>query len=113
MGVWVGFDAERSLGEYTGGRAAAPIWTAFMERALEDGPVRDFTKPDDVTLVRVDTATGLLAVEGRASRMEPFVAGTEPKRSAPPLVEPEEEGADTGQDGYVEVGSDPSQHPVP
>jgi len=58
-------------------------------------------------LVRVDAATGLLAVDGRPSRMEPFVAGTEPKRSAP-TVEPEEEGADTGQGGYVEVGGHPS-----
>jgi penicillin-binding protein 1A len=112
VGVWVGFDDDRSLGELTGGRAAVPIWTAFMERALEDGPARDFTKPDDVMLVRVDTATGLLAVEGRASRMEPFIAGTEPKRSAPP-PEPEEEDVDAGQDGYVEVGSDPSEHPAP
>jgi penicillin-binding protein 1A len=107
VGVWVGFDDDRTLGEYTGGRAAVPIWTAFMERALEDGPGRDFTKPDDVMLVRVDAATGLLAVDGRPSRTEPFVAGTEPKRSAP-TVEPEEEGADTEQGGYVEMGGHPS-----
>jgi penicillin-binding protein 1A len=84
VGVWVGFDAERSLGSYTGGRAAAPIWTAFMSRALEGRPVRDFATPDDVTIVRVDAATGLLAVPGRASQMQPFVTGTEPTRSAPP-----------------------------
>ena len=112
VGVWVGFDDDRSLGQFTGGRAAVPIWTAFMQRALEDGPARDFTKPDDVTLVRVDTATGLLAVQGRASRIEPFIAGTEPKRSAPP-VEPEEEGADMGHGGYVGVRGDRSEHPVP
>ena len=86
VGVWVGFDAERSLGSYTGGRAAAPIWTAFMKRALEGRPIRDFAKPDDVTLVRVDTATGLLAVRGRTSRMQAFVAGTEPTRAAPPIA---------------------------
>ncbi|MEW6271556.1 MAG: PBP1A family penicillin-binding protein [Thermodesulfobacteriota bacterium] len=83
VGVWVGFDAERTLGSYTGGRAAAPIWTEFMERALEGRPVREFAKPDDVTLVRIDAATGLLAVQGRSSRVQAFVAGTEPKRSAP------------------------------
>jgi penicillin-binding protein 1A len=92
VGVWVGFDDDRSLGSYTGGQAAVPIWTAFMERALEGRPAREFTMPDDVKLVRVDTATGLLAVEGRSSRMEPFTAGTEPKRSAPP---PDEEDEDT------------------
>jgi penicillin-binding protein 1A len=84
VGVWVGFDLERSLGSYTGGRAATPIWTAFMKRALEGRPVRDFAAPDDVTMVRVDIATGLLAVQGRSSRMQAFVAGTEPTRSAPP-----------------------------
>jgi len=83
VGVWVGFDAERSLGSYTGGRAATPIWTAFMNRALEGRPVREFGKPDDVTIVRVDAATGLLAVPGRSSRMQAFIAGTEPTRPAP------------------------------
>jgi penicillin-binding protein 1A len=82
-GVWVGFDAERSLGSYTGGRAATPIWTTFMQHALEGRPVRDFTKPDDVTLVRVDAGTGQPSSGGRATRMAAFVAGTEPKRVAP------------------------------
>jgi penicillin-binding protein 1A len=108
VGVWVGFDDDRSLGSYTGGRAAVPIWTAFMKRALADGPAREFTKPDDVMLVHVDTATGLLAVKGRAARLEPFIAGTEPKRSAPP-PEPEEEGEDTGQGPYVGLDGDPSE----
>jgi penicillin-binding protein 1A len=82
VGVWVGFDAERSLGSYTGGRAATPIWTKFMQRALEGRPVTDFVAPEHVTVVRVDSETGLLAVEGRSSRMQAFVAGTEPKRPA-------------------------------
>jgi len=93
VGVWVGFDAERSLGRLTGGRAAAPIWTNFMERALADQPTRDFAQPEDVTLVRVDTATGLLAVGGRSSRMEAFVAGSEPVRKAAlPETEPGGDG---------------------
>jgi penicillin-binding protein 1A len=83
VGVWVGFDAERSLGSYTGGRAATPIWTAFMERALEGQPLRDFDKPDDVTLVRVDARTGLLTSDERSGRVQAFVAGTEPRAAAP------------------------------
>jgi penicillin-binding protein 1A len=93
VGVWAGFDAERSLGDLTGGRAAAPIWTRFMQRALEGRPVREFTRPDDVRLVRIDVQTGLLAVEGRPSRTEAFVAGTEPTRHAPP-PEPEPDAAE-------------------
>jgi penicillin-binding protein 1A len=81
--VWVGFDADRALGSYTGGRAATPIWTAFMTRALEGKPVRDFNKPDNVSLVKVDAATGLRAVPGRATRTEAFVSGTEPTLFAP------------------------------
>ncbi len=82
-GVWIGFDAERSLGSYTGGRAAAPIWTEFMKRALEGQPVQDFAQPEDVRLVRVDTATGLLAAQGRSSTMQAYAAGTEPRHSVP------------------------------
>jgi penicillin-binding protein 1A len=91
VGVWVGFDAERSLSPFTGGRASTPIWTKFMKRALEGRPVREFTAPPDVTLVKVDAQTGALAVAGRASRMEAFVAGTEPTHKAPPttLVDPD------------------------
>jgi len=96
VGIWVGFDAERSLGELTGGRAATPIWTSFMRRALEGLPIRDFPQPDGVTLVRVDTHTGLLAGTGRTSHLEPFVTGTEPTRMAPPPAPPESENvADT------------------
>jgi penicillin-binding protein 1A len=102
VGVWVGFDAERSLGELTGGRVATPIWTSFMQRALEGLPVRDFAPPPDVTLVKVDAQTGLLAVAGRTSRMEAFVAGTEPTRNAPPPAPPEPE-PETEDDATAEA----------
>lgn len=82
-GVWIGYDADRALGSYTGGKAATPIWTTFMQRALEGQPKHEFEKPENVSLVKVDTATGLKAVPGRAARMEVFVAGTEPKNFAP------------------------------
>jgi len=83
VGVWIGYDVERTLGSFTGGRAATPIWTDFMERALEGRPVRDFVKPDDVTLVQVDATTGLLSTGGRSTRMQAFVAGTEPRAPQP------------------------------
>jgi penicillin-binding protein 1A len=107
VGVWVGFDAERSLGELTGGRAATPIWTSFMQRALEGRPVRDFSQPDGVSLVRVDTQTGLLAAAGRSSRMEAFVAGTEPTRRAP-AFEPEDEGDAAIEDPTAVAGDPPA-----
>lgn len=83
-GVWVGYDAEKSLGTFfTGGHAAAPIWTEYMKKALADRPVLDFPIPDGVTLMRVDASTGLRAVNGRSSRMEVFVQGSEPAKFAP------------------------------
>ena len=82
-----------------------------MERALEGRPVRDFTPPPDVTLVKVDAQTGLLAVAGRAARVEPFLVGTEPTRKAPTPTLPEPEivaipGVEEGEvpdDAAVEV----------
>jgi penicillin-binding protein 1A len=82
-GVWVGFDADRSLGKQeTGGHAAAPIWTAFMKKALADRPHIDFTVPDGVTYAEVDRATGLRAVAGSEAELEVFVKGSEPKQYA-------------------------------
>jgi penicillin-binding protein 1A len=92
-GVWVGFDAERSLGSHeTGGVAACPIWTAFMKEALEGQPVIDFTVPKDVTQVHVDPGSGLRAYPGGPAQLEYFVAGTEPSEMAePPVAETIEE----------------------
>ncbi len=84
-GVWVGFDSERSLGKTeTGGHAAAPIWTAFMKKAVADRPVVDFRVPEGVSFVQVDRATGLRASEGTEAELEVFVKGSEPKEYAPP-----------------------------
>jgi penicillin-binding protein 1A len=82
-GVWVGFDSDRSLGpKETGGVAAAPIWTAFMQQAVADRPVLDFPVPEDVTYAQIDPASGLRAVPGGAAELEVFVRGTEPTRFA-------------------------------
>jgi penicillin-binding protein 1A len=90
-GVWVGFDADRSLGKQeTGGHAAAPIWTAFMKEAVADRPVVDFPVPDGVSFAQIDRPTGLRAVAGGEAELEVFVKGSEPKQYAP---EPEPEAA--------------------
>jgi penicillin-binding protein 1A len=79
-GVWVGYDQERSLGSGgSGGHAAAPIWTEFMQRAVAGLPYMDFTPPRNITLARINPRTGKLAREGsEGSVMECFVSGTEP-----------------------------------
>jgi penicillin-binding protein 1A len=43
-GVWLGLDDERSLGSReTGGQAAAPIFIKFMQDALKNQPVEEFS----------------------------------------------------------------------
>jgi penicillin-binding protein 1A len=97
-GVWVGFDSERSLGkEQTGGHAAAPIWAAFMKRALQDRPPVDFPVPEGVTFARVDPSSGLRAVPGGRSMMEVFVAGSEPTHYARVAGHEENGEEDDGQ----------------
>ena len=83
-GVWVGFDTNRALGpRETGGRAALPIWMAFMAAALEGRPIVDFPEPSGLAYVHVDPETGLRAVPGGEAVREVFVAGSEPTEYAP------------------------------
>jgi len=62
--VWVGRDDFTSLGhgEY-GGRAALPVWIAFMETALQGRPLTDDTPPDGMVRVAV-AGNGRLLPEG-------------------------------------------------
>lgn len=80
VGVWVGFDQPRSLGEKeTGGSAALPIWIEVMGEALKDEPPVPFRTPPGVSIVRVDAATGLLPGPGTKTIIaEAFLPGTEP-----------------------------------
>ncbi len=82
VGVWVGYDVKKSLGSReTGAQAALPIWSHFMEKALEPRPVRDFPRPEGLTLLSIDRETGLRANPGAGCDsvvVEAFVSGTEP-----------------------------------
>ena len=79
-GVWVGYDQEKSLGSGgSGGQAAAPIWTDFMQRSLAGMPVQGFTPPPNVTFAQINPHTGRLVRDGsEGSVTECFVSGTEP-----------------------------------
>jgi len=95
-GVWVGYDQERSLGAGgSGGQAAAPIWTEFMQRALANVPVKRFTAPSNVTFALIDPRTGHLAREGAPGAIqECFISGSEPTsyggQEAHPEPQPEQ-----------------------
>lgn len=79
VGVWVGFDDDRSL---PGGASqlAVPLWGAIARRAFAGAPPEPFRQPGEVEVVEVDLATGLRAApECGPSRPEVFVAGTAPR----------------------------------
>ncbi|MFO1070071.1 MAG: penicillin-binding protein 1A [Geminicoccaceae bacterium] len=106
VGVWVGFDQPRSLGEKeTGASAALPIWMDVMAQALKDEPPVPFRTPPGVSIVRVDAETGLLP--GRSTRTviaEAFLPGTEPTSSTArnPAAEASWTGAEGGDPGALE-----------
>ncbi len=73
VGVYVGFDDNRSLGEHeTGAVAALPIWIDFMHNAYAKKPPRDFNVPRDATFAYV---RGI---------QEAFKPGTEPHYTSSP-----------------------------
>jgi penicillin-binding protein 1B len=76
--VWVGFDDNQALG-LSGARAALPIWTEFMTRALAGTANVSFEVPDGITFATIDPDTGKLA-QPTCPRVfrEAFAAGTEP-----------------------------------
>ena len=80
-GVWVGYDQERSLGAAgSGGQAAGPIWTEFMQKAVSGLPVEQFKAPANISSVSINPATGKLAPDGTSGSVrEYFISGTEPK----------------------------------
>ncbi len=54
VGVFVGFDDNRSLGDHeTGAVAALPIWIQFMQKAYKDHTPRDFVKPNGIEYASV------------------------------------------------------------
>jgi penicillin-binding protein 1A len=85
--AWVGYDLNpHPLGRYeTGGRAALPIWLAYMMKALEGREQPEFSPPPSLDLVqrRVDKQTGRLASSGKDSLPLWFKRGTEPEDAEP------------------------------
>ncbi|WP_225907970.1 penicillin-binding protein 1A [Hyphomonas sediminis] len=84
VGIRIGFDDNRSLGEgEAGGSVAGPIFTDFMEKALEKEPPTPFRIPPGVRLVKINAQTGALATPGTAIVIdEAFRPGTEPGLTA-------------------------------
>ncbi len=98
--AWVGYDLNpHPLGKYeTGGRAALPIWLAYMTRALEGRSQPEFAPPPSLALVqrRIDRKSGRLSSGGKNSMTLWFKRGTEPEDSEP-------EKGSVGSDSFLQV----------
>jgi penicillin-binding protein 1A len=80
VGVFVGFDDNRSLGEgETGAQDAVPIFISFMKEALKGKPKVDFVPPKEAKFITV------------AGIREAFRPGTEPRGPSGPVA-PKPEG---------------------
>ncbi|AKU91504.1 Multimodular transpeptidase-transglycosylase [Vulgatibacter incomptus] len=83
-GVWVGYDRYDSspMGRYeNGGRAALPIWTEYMENALDGRPGRNWPVPAGISFASVDVRSGRPA-SGPGARVLPFKVGTAPTKES-------------------------------
>ena len=82
VGVFVGFDAPRSLGRgEEGSSVAVPIFRDFMADALKGESPIPFRIPEGVRLVRVDPVTGQLASGGTKNAiLEAFRQGSFPNK---------------------------------
>ena len=81
VGVWVGYDEKKTLGDdEQGARVALPIWIDFMRAAIagREAPT-GFAAPGNIVFRSVDPTTGELAEPwSRGAIQEAFIAGTEP-----------------------------------
>ena len=87
VGVWVGFDQKRSLGNgQDGASVALPIWREFMQAYIENRPIPEgFVTPNNIVMVHVDATTGAVTEPWAANAIqESFIAGTQPGS----LIEP-------------------------
>jgi membrane carboxypeptidase/penicillin-binding protein len=76
--VWIGYDKNKIIGNVES-HLATPIFAEFTERSLEAIPPKLFPIPQGVVNVYIDPASGKLAnADCPNSRMEVFLAGTEP-----------------------------------
>jgi penicillin-binding protein 1A len=62
----------------TGGTFAVPIFTEFMQKALEGKPATPFTEPPGMTNAWINPNSGVQAFEGEAGIEEAFKPGTGP-----------------------------------
>lgn len=79
VATWVGNNDNSPMGNVASGvTGAAPIWRRIILEALKGKSNEDFAKPDNVTGVTIDSFASGLPVDGKPTRSEYFIKGTEP-----------------------------------
>ncbi|HWA68754.1 MAG TPA: penicillin-binding protein 1A [Rhizomicrobium sp.] len=108
-GVFVGFDAPRTLGpKEQGATVAAPIFRDFMKEALEDAPPTPFRIAPGIEEVPIDWKSGNPVPPGTPGAiMEAFKAGTAPGEANAPIPG---EGQQDATDAPVRP---PGEQPAP
>jgi penicillin-binding protein 1A len=112
LGVYVGFDDNRSLGENeTGAKVSLPIFIESMKEILKDKPSIPFRIPENITLKRIDVTTGkspTLISSEKSIIMEAFKVNDNNKKNVDrgnDVSMLEEFGINEG-DNYNEIGGD-------
>ena len=107
--VWVGYDDNSVLG-LTGGQAAAPIWSFYMQCVSDLEPDLKFIPPEGVVYEQIDKYSGLIASEecGLDNAVtEIFVDGNQPvttcsgDNTPPEEVAPEGSLNNSGEDSSI------------
>ncbi len=80
VGVWVGNNDNSPMNPAvsSGVTGASPIWRRIMLEALKEKKLENFKVPEGVVAVQVDSLGGGIPTEGRPTRSEYFIKGTEP-----------------------------------
>jgi penicillin-binding protein 1A len=98
IGIWVGYDDNRSMGHDTGGSNAVPIYVEIMKQLNQ--PAKSFTRPPHVVEATIDRKTGLLAPDGApkgSTLTEVFLEGSAPTEVAPMSDETTEDNKTKGE----------------
>jgi penicillin-binding protein 1A len=97
VGVWVGYDEKKPLGNNeTGAQAALPIWIDFMKAYIEKRADRQnppqFEAPGNIVFVKLDNGID-----------EAFISGTQPQGAAViPAVAPASDETTPPRDGETQ-----------
>ena len=98
VGVYVGYDTPKNLGEgETGGKVAVPIFSDFMEIALKNKERRPFLVPEGVEMVKINYKTGnIIKSENKNTIYEAFIKGYRNSLNTNPEIKKSLKGLEEG-----------------